>query len=72
MDVTTAKQLKYGQRVACPADGTNPAFIGSVHTEGLSNAPVYENAFGDEYIWVEVLRPGRHKSFWPSNRLGTA
>lgn len=72
MKVEEAKQLKYGQRVACPEDRGDPAFIGTVRTEGLDTTSIYTNRIGEEYIWVEVSRPGRAKSVWPSNRLGVA
>jgi len=69
MQVSEAKQLKYGQQVHCPADRGEPAFVGTVTSEGLDTAPVHK--YPDlEFIWIEVMRPGRHKSVWPSNRLG--
>ena len=76
MQIDQARKLRYGQRVYCPADAfsSTPAFIGTVRQEGLDAVPVnVSEVLGKrtEYIWVVVERSGRHKSTWPSNRLGT-
>lgn len=74
MDVEDAKKLKYSQRVDCPADRGEPAFIGTVRTrtETIKNSTVHKNIRDEEYIWVEVQQPGpgQRKALWPSNRLG--
>ncbi len=70
MRVEAAKKLKYGQLVRCPEDMGQPAFNGTVRDEGLARSMVHKNHFGDEFIWVTVMGPGKVKSVWPSNRLG--
>lgn len=66
MNIEQAKQLKAGDRVACPADRGEPSFTGRVTSVGSN---ISKNLKGAEFVWVEVQGP-HHKSVWPSNRLG--
>lgn len=66
MRIEKALELKVGNMVSCPADRGDPAFRGPV--THISPVPC-KNHVGEDCIWVEVQRPGRHKSVWPSNRL---
>jgi hypothetical protein len=72
MDIDQAKKLKYGQKVRCPADNGDPPYVGTVRTETeiIAGSSVEKNLDGVEYIWIEV-QGLKHKSVWPSNRLGS-
>ncbi|UCV26733.1 hypothetical protein [Ferribacterium limneticum] len=67
MNINKAKALQVGQQVGCPTDRGDSAYQGNVTWVGEHTST---NIYGHEYIWVEVQRPGSHKSMWPSNRLG--
>lgn len=70
MKLKTARALRPGKRVACPADRGDPSFIGTVTHVGSIMSKCHTT--NESYIWIEVQRPGHHKSVWPSNRLGAA
>lgn len=70
MNITKAKQLKYGAAVNCPADHGGLGFGGKVvDRNDLSHVSVYKTASGVEYIWVLVKGVGS-EAIWPSHRLG--
>ena len=73
MKIERARQLKHGERVRCPADRGDPAYVGTVcdESELLAKAAagkVYSTKA--PYIWVAVRAPDGRKALWPSNRLG--
>jgi hypothetical protein len=69
MNIEDARKLKVGDRVRCPADRGNPAFIGVVTYYsgiGATHANVSE-----PFLWVNVSTIyGLNAGVWPSNRLG--
>lgn len=73
MDIESARKLKYGDRVHCPADRGDPAYVGTVRSVDCGTTPLASH-MGKEFIWVLVRQPGPrgHRSVWPSNRLGKA
>ena len=69
MDISKARNLKKGDKVHCPADRGDKAFMGKVVSENLKDCGSAVDWQMNCYIWVEVLGPGNKKSVWPSTRL---
>jgi hypothetical protein len=70
MRIEHAKGLKVGDRVRCPPDRGDPAYIGKVtHLSADHGGTVYGT--DQIYLWVTVEHPaGKSRHVWPSNRLG--
>jgi hypothetical protein len=72
MDIQKALFLRKGDKVQCPTDRGEPAFIGTVKTETnliMESKPITSYQ-GQQYIWIQIERtPGVPGGAWPSNRL---
>lgn len=66
-NIKLAMNLLAGDKVHCPADRGDAAFIGTVTVPPTGQTK--ENIHGTPYTWVSVADQTGRKSVWPSNRL---
>jgi len=70
MQIADAKRLKCNDKVQYVSSPKGEIATGTVMTDGLSNAPIAKNEFGDQFVWVEVADAADDKRHMhPSNRL---
>lgn len=71
MNIIEAMDLKRGDKVLCPTDRGDPAYVGRVDLTPTHS--IQENLHGVEFIWVSVRGVVGgvlvKTAVWPSHRL---